>query len=218
VVSTNANEKTKKPPQARSVKTRAALLEAAIACVAEHGLAATTMAVVAERAGVSRGASQHHFHTRDELLAAAVEHVLAARTREVRERTQKLAKGARRTETVLTRLASFYEGPLFVAAVQVWVGAVSDETLRARLAPLEARAGREVHKLALELLDADESIPGVRETVQATLDLVRGLGLANFVGDDSVRRKKILQTWAQILDRELERARTEVSARKKRSS
>ena len=54
--------------------------------------------------------------------------------------------------------------------------------------PLEARLGRETHRLALELLGADESKPGVSEAVQATLDLVRGLALANQLTDDSKRR------------------------------
>jgi hypothetical protein len=36
--------------------------------------------------------------------------------------------------------------------------------------------------------------------VQATLDLVRGLGLANTLGDDARRRRRILQQWARTLD------------------
>ena len=43
-------------------------------------------------------------------------------------------------------------------------------------------------------------MPGVRELVQATLDLVRGLGLANTLTDDSARRHKILDQWANTLD------------------
>ena len=39
--------------------------------------------------------------------------------------------------------------------------------------------------MTVELLGADESRPGVRELVQATLDLVRGLGLANTITDDA---------------------------------
>ena len=42
--------------------------------------------------------------------------------------------------------------------------------------------------------------PGVRELVQATLDLVRGLGLANTITDDVRRRRRILDQWAVALD------------------
>ena len=38
----------------------------------------------------------------------------------------------------------------------------------------------------------DEGRPRVRELVQATLDLVRGLGLANTITDDTARRGRIL--------------------------
>jgi hypothetical protein len=48
------------------------------------------------------------------------------------------------------------------------------------------------------------SRPGVRELVQATLDLVRGLGLANTISDDARRRARILDRWAITLDAALE--------------
>jgi hypothetical protein len=41
--------------------------------------------------------------------------------------------------------------------------------------------------------------------VQATLDLIRGLGLANTISDDRVRRTQILDRWADVLDDELPR-------------
>jgi hypothetical protein len=40
----------------------------------------------------------------------------------------------------------------------------------------------------------------VRELVQATLDLVRGLGLADTITDDTRRRGRILDRWADTLD------------------
>ena len=39
--------------------------------------------------------------------------------------------------------------------------------------------------------------------MQATLDLVRGLGLASTISDDSTRRRRILREWADVLDKEL---------------
>jgi hypothetical protein len=57
--------------------------------------------------------------------------------------------------------------------------------------------------MTVDLLGADESRPGVRELVQATLDLVRGLGLASMITDDTRRRKRILDQWARTLDEAL---------------
>ena len=36
--------------------------------------------------------------------------------------------------------------------------------------------------------------------MQATLDLVRGLGLASTITDDTARRARILDAWADVLD------------------
>ncbi len=101
-------------------------------------------------------------------------------------------------------LGDHFSSPVFAAALELWVAARTDEALYAAVAPLELRVGRETHRLTVEALGADESRPGVRELVQATLDLVRGLGLANTISDDARRRRRILDHWADVLDRELE--------------
>jgi AcrR family transcriptional regulator len=184
----------------RSAATRARLLDAAVECLVELGWAGTTTTVVAERAGVSRGAQLHHYPTRTDLVLAAVDHLCSRRAEEVRREAAALPAGRDRTYRVLELLADFSTGPLYVAALEVWVAARTDEVLRAALVPLEARLGRELHRVTVELLGADESRPRVRETVQATLDLVRGLGVANLLTDDSARRTRLLRVWAETLD------------------
>ncbi|TMQ79713.1 TetR/AcrR family transcriptional regulator [Actinomadura soli] len=195
----------REPRQDRSRATRRRLLEAAVDCLASEGWAGTTVAVVAERAGVSRGAAQHHFRTREELVTAAVEYGSEVRVAQMRERLDVPSGQRPSTLDVVTMLGEMYTTPLFRAALQLWVAASSDEQLRARVLPLEARVGREAHRLTIEALGADESVPGVRETVQATLDLVRGLGLADLLTDDSARRTRLLRQWATTLDAALSR-------------
>jgi AcrR family transcriptional regulator len=194
-----STEALRKPQQDRSRATRKRLLEAAIECLAELGWSGTTVLVVAERAGVSRGAAQHHFPTREDLVMAAVEYVAEERTTRLRDHVADLPVGPGRVQAVIDLVDHMYTGPLFRAALQLWAAALSDEQLRARVVPLEAHVGRETHKVALELLGVDERTPGVRETVQATLDLARGLGLANLLTDDSKRRGRILKQWAVML-------------------
>ena len=72
------------------------------------------------------------------------------------------------------------------------------------MAPLERRVGRETHAYALELLGVDEARGDNRQLVQATLDLLRGLGLAASLSDDAKRRSVVLDSWARILDQQLE--------------
>ncbi|MBT2383174.1 TetR/AcrR family transcriptional regulator [Streptomyces sp. ISL-11] len=192
---------TKEPRQDRSRATRLRLLEAAIACLAEHGWAGSTVSVVAERAGVSRGAAQHHFPTREDLFTAAVEYVAEQRSAALREALDpaRLLLGPARTQLVVRELVGLYTGPLFRAALQLWVAAANEEQLRDRVTVLEARVGREVHRMAVELLGADEQRAGVRESVQGFLDMARGLGLANLLTDDRARRERVVEHWAGLL-------------------
>ena len=100
-------------------------------------------------------------------------------------------------------LGDHFASPVFTAALELWVAARTDPALLAAVSPLEQRVGRETHRMTVDLLGADESRPGVRELVQATLDLVRGLGLAATITDDTRRRKRILDQWAHTLDEAL---------------
>lgn len=189
------------PQQDRSRVTRRRLLEAAVECLAERGWNGSTVAVVAERAGVSRGAAQHHFPTREDLFTAAVEYVADERLAAVRGHRDELpSAGSARTEAVVEMIVRLYTGPLFKAALHLWVAAATEQPLRDRIIGLENHVGREAHRAAVEFLGADQSVPGVRETVQATLDMARGLGLANLLTDDSPRRAGIVRQWARVLD------------------
>lgn len=102
-------------------------------------------------------------------------------------------------------LVDLYTGPLFRAALQLWVAASNEPQLGPRVTALEARIGRETHRMAVELLGADESVPGVRETVQGLLDMARGLGLANLLTDDSARRERVVAQWESIIRDALQR-------------
>jgi AcrR family transcriptional regulator len=64
---------------------RAAILDAAVAEIAERGFARTTSRHVAARAGVTHGLLHHYFPDHDTLLAAAFEKVAVEEMDEVRE-------------------------------------------------------------------------------------------------------------------------------------
>ena len=188
------------PQEERTRAMRARLLEATIECLVERGFARTSTTLVSERAGVSRGAQLHHFPTKNALVVAAVEHLTEVRAAELGKAAAALPTGRRRTRAVLQMLADHFTSPVFTAALELWVAARTDAQLLAAVGPLEQRVGREVHRLTVDLLGVDESRPGTRELVQATLDLVRGLGLANTISDDRLRRNRILDAWADLLD------------------
>jgi AcrR family transcriptional regulator len=189
------------PQQARAKLTQRRLMEATVECLAERGWAGTTTTVVAQRAGVSRGGQLFHFPTKAALVLAAVAYLSERRAEDLRAEADVLRGESReaRVSRVVDLLAAAFTGPLFVAALELWVAARTDAELRRALVPLEARIGREMHRLAVSLLGADETRPGVRPAVQATLDLLRGLGVANLLTDDTRRRDALLGEWKRQL-------------------
>ena len=58
-------------------RTRAALLQAAAACIEEHGVRPTTMVEVSSRSGVAKATLYNHFRTKQDLLVALVEAFVA---------------------------------------------------------------------------------------------------------------------------------------------
>lgn len=194
----------RQPQQDRSRETRSRLLDAALSTLTEQGLSATTVSGVAQRAGVSRGAAQHHFSTRDALVEATIEEFFAERTNHLRLGLAELqpgagpADGASVTE-VLELIFGFFSDDLFHAAVQVWAGAAADSSLRSAILPAEERYSREVYRLAALALDADLDDRQTRRMLGMTLDIARGLGLSSVLIDDTGHRDKVIDTWGRTL-------------------
>ncbi|TWP33952.1 TetR/AcrR family transcriptional regulator [Leekyejoonella antrihumi] len=186
------------PKQDRSRATRQRLIEAAITCLARDGWSRSTVSVIAAEAGISRGATQHHFPTREDLILAALERMFELRIAQV-DVGEVQGRPEGRARTVVLRLVEYYTGDLFKAALQVWTAAAADETLRERIVPLERKFAREVHAAAVRLLGADDSDPATHRMIQATLDMARGFGLADVLSDDSRRRRHVAEAWADQL-------------------
>ena len=72
---------------------------------------------------------------------------------------------------------------------------MSDDELRSRVLPFENKFSREVFGLAMGILGFDKDDTEARQAVQATLDLARGLGLADLLSDDSARREQVVTFW-----------------------
>lgn len=189
------------PKQDRSKRTREKLLEATIEMLAGRGWPVTTVGAVAERAGVSRGAAQHHFPTREDLMIAALEYMVLERSSQLDAAFggQTPTTEPERTTFVVRHITEHYTGDLFKAALQVWTAASADPALRERIVPLEAQLSRHLYDLAVTNLGADTSDRRTRRLIRATLDFARGLGLAEALIDDSQRRAGMLDSWAAEL-------------------
>ncbi|QKT08273.1 TetR/AcrR family transcriptional regulator [Gordonia sp. X0973] len=190
----------REPQQDRSRATRERLLDKSVDVLATQGWAATTVAAVAESAGVSRGAAQHHFPTRDALIIAVLERMFDAMIGEASATMTSVPDDvAARVDAVVDKAVSIYTGTDFKAALQVWAAAASDAALREAILPLEAKLARAAHRFTVAALDPTGENPQAYRLAQVTLDLARGLGLANTLTDDSRRRRQVVATWKEQL-------------------
>jgi AcrR family transcriptional regulator len=145
-----------RPPQARSVATRSALLDAALESLVENGYAATTTIETARRAGVSRGAQLHHFPTKAELLTAAVEHLLERRLAEFRALLDRIDPARDQLDAALDLLWAMFTGPAFAAWVELWVAARTDAELATSVIEMDVRFTDESRAMFLELFPRAE--------------------------------------------------------------
>jgi AcrR family transcriptional regulator len=182
----------------RSASTRAALLDAAIECLVEHGYEGTTTGRVCERAGLSRGAHLHHFGTRPALVAAALEELAVRRGEEIRREVAALPAGDERIELALDAIWGWFTGPLFQASVDLAAAARTDEELRASLAPVERRLSHETLRCCRAMLAADAEDPSRDQLIQLTLGTVRGLALLPILQPGS---RSAAKQWAFARDR-----------------
>src|SRR5215212_5829157 len=140
----------------RSSATRAALLDATIDCLIDYGYAGTTTTRVAERAGVSRGAQMHHFQRKAPLVVAALLRLAERRRRELLDRAERELTDDPDPGKALDILWSTFSGPLFTAALELWIAARSVPELAEHLLPAEREIGRGARATARRLCRGQE--------------------------------------------------------------
>ena len=123
----------------RGAATRVRLLDATIDCLVELGWAGTSTTEVVRRAGVSRGAQVHHYPTKEDLVLASIEHLLARREEEYTAAFDELPADRRTPAEAFELLWSQCFGPSFDAWLELAVAARRSPTLQARFVEVERR-------------------------------------------------------------------------------
>lgn len=192
--------RTRRTQGERSAETRARLLNATVESLIEVGYARTTTTAVCERAGLSRGAQLHHFPTKSELVIAAVAHLATRRAKEVREEAKRLAVLEDRVEAALGLIWISFSGPLFYAALELWVAARTDPELHENLFEFERGVGKAMAQLWQDF--AGES-PAERSRFDAVLELtfyvMRGMALQKILRDDDTERRRLYEIWKRLV-------------------
>lgn len=135
----------------KSASTRNLIIEAAIQCFVELGYARTTTAMIAEKAGLSRGAMLHHFPSKMDIVRASVKHLHTKRLRAFRKAMSREPVNGDHVRMGVEGYWGHVKHPLFVAFFELAVAARTDKQLAAILRPAQESFEREWYKASLEL-------------------------------------------------------------------
>jgi AcrR family transcriptional regulator len=172
--------------QARSIETRRRLLDAAVACLIEHGYARTTTEAVARAAGVTRGALLHHFPTRDHLLTQLLAHLDVLHARELRRRFATLARSSDPAGEAVDALAALYAGGPAAARVELAAAARADAGLREKLVPYLGRRSVLPESVTRAGFGAAHAHPQLAAALRTVVEALEGAALARpFGGADA---------------------------------
>ncbi len=135
----------------KSASTRTQIIESAIKCLVELGYARTTTAVIADRAGLSRGAMLHHFPSKMDIVRAAVDYLHAKRLRAIRKAMAKEPVDGDHVKLGVQSYWAHVKHPWFVAFFELAVAARTDKELAAILFPAQEAFEREFYTTSLDL-------------------------------------------------------------------
>jgi AcrR family transcriptional regulator len=183
----------------RSERTRELLLDATVDCLVELGYAHTTVQEICQRAGLSRGAQQHHFTTKAELMTSALEHLFARLSAQILNTTAELPPGPERIEAGVDQLWAAYSGTLSTAAVELWVAARTDPELRRSLLPVDRALGHATLQFYRQIVGQDIDEQRAETLLLLTVNLIRGLALDAMIGGDATRRTTLLTEWKALV-------------------
>ncbi len=182
----------------RSERTRVLLFEATIECLLDLGYAGTSVNEICRRAGLSRGAQQHHFATKGELMAHALEYLVTKLTDQITGAIHELADDPERIAKGIDLLWRTFSGTLSTAAMELWVAARTDPELRGALVPVDRALGRATVTLYRDLAWRDASEERMTTLYWLTVNLTRGLAMDAMIGGDETRRAHLLDEWKRL--------------------
>jgi AcrR family transcriptional regulator len=162
---------------------RGVVVEAAIQCILERGIYRASSNAIAERAGVTWGAIQHHFGTREALMLAVLE--------EGNDRLRRLLSTAEidggsveeRVQEYLAVLDRYYGSQEYLAFMQVLLTLAHDprtsEQTLATMQRITHSVDADLHRLAREVLAGT----GVEESQLGPLlfHALRGMAMSHLM-------------------------------------
>lgn len=165
----------------RSAATRGSLLRAAIEIIAESGWMSATTRAVAARAGVTRGALQHYFDSREELLKAVAGEIFVQLHSRLDTKALSAQPLQRRVDLLLQHYYDVYSSPLFRAVLSASLDPSSgvDQYMRHGIVQQQAMIDRTWREVFADLDAPDSELRPLRRLVMSA---IRGYAVQNLWG------------------------------------
>ena len=198
--------------QLKSARARDSICKATIQLLAELGYAETTIAGVAQNAGFSKGAVQYHFPTKEELIAATVEHLLM-RTESSASQSYESVDSA-----LLNAWQRLVNTSAYRALLEVLNAARIDRKLRLRISAELVAWGKNLDKQSLtiyqsanEQLSAHEGDTEVVMLLNMTRSFMRGLLTQEQYGVSPEETLTYVAKWVELIAPMLKLRSTRIS-------
>ncbi|MHA1601073.1 MAG: TetR/AcrR family transcriptional regulator [Alphaproteobacteria bacterium] len=189
----------------RSTATQAALLQAAREAIYELGYTGATVAEIAKRAGVSRGAQLHHFPSKEQLMLAVADFIFSEVEDEVSEIAARLAGAPGESVDVETFIGDLWTRVFrpehFRPVMEMINAARLDPALRELLAQRWERMIANYEEIWHQMLHRSPRQNGEMAAIlKLTLSLLRGMAFERTIHDPTPGYyDDLLGAWAVIV-------------------
>ncbi len=176
----------------RSAATRRLLLDTAIKCLFEHGYGKTSARLIADQAGISRGALLHQFPANADLMTYVVEAVFDEELAMYRQLLNNISEPDERLVALPLAVWQVLSRPAGVAVLEIMQGSRSDRVLAEKLKPIAAKIDAFTNAGLPQGLNRTHSTPLLRLIVGA----IRGLSIMQVLapeGEDVIDAVRELQ-------------------------
>ena len=170
----------------RSATTRAKVVSAAIQCLYELGYEGTTVILVAKRAGVSRGAAQHQFPSKVDLMMAVAAYVVEQQTRIRKEVWENMPVINEPVSQVVEVNWDIHKMPENVAFFEIMMATRNDEELQQRFVPFSKKMAelRSWGAKSIANIAGIEMRPELDALVRLHFAAMRGISLDYLINKD----------------------------------
>ncbi len=191
--------RTRRTQAERRSQTQAAILDAALKMLSEQGYAGFSASGVAALAGVSRGAQEHYYPKKNDLIAAATTHAMEAAIEHARSFAQTASKSADPIEKFLASSEDFFFSPVFMAMTEITIAARSDRELAKIVHPVIKRSRKILDEIWTDTLaEAGHSRERSRQFVELSHFLMRGIFFVRTWLPHDVDREAVIEAWRKL--------------------